>query len=467
MTRKLPVVLAAVTGALLVAPSAQAFTTPPVWQCRGSAVWASVAGNNRVEPIVANGNINTAKGASPDRAQCVNSETGLGNTPTQLGLSPDFLTAVTGKASTAIVPELGRSIDQKPAAEGRVEDLKLLIGAGGPTLGVGAANSNAAATCVAGSLTPRFAGDSRVADITLGGRVIPLDELVKALADALNPILGAIVEIKADERIQTPTSLTIRALHVKVLRGTTPFVDLVVGEAKVASSGPVCDPDKQGDGPPKGPGGPSVCPAGAELVPATNLCVIKGATSGSSFGDIIVGRPFQGPSGGTVVPLDIARKKFGRSPCLNGNGAPKFAIVGTNKADRITGTNIADRIIGLGGNDKLDGGRGNDCIEGRSGGDTMSGGLGRDRIYGSTGKDHLNGGPDTDFLSAGSGNDTVNASFGRDRVLGGSGVDFVNIATAGPAASADCGPGRDKVRINRNERKKIRRCETVYVFKDK
>jgi hypothetical protein len=468
MTRKLPVVLAAVTGALLVAPSAQAFTTPPVWQCRGSAVWASVAGNNRVEPIVANGNINTANGASPDRAQCVNSETGLGNTPTQLGLSPDFLTAVTGKASTAITPELGRSIDQKAAAEGRVEDLKLLIGAGGPTLGVGAANSDAAATCVAGSLTPRFSGDSRVADITLGGTVIPLDNLVKALTDALNPILGAVVEIKSDERIATPTSLTIRALHVKVLRGTTPFVDLVVGEAKVASSGPVCDPGKQGDGgPPKDGGGPGVCPPGAELVPATNLCVIKGSTSGSSFGDIIVGKPYQGPGGGTVVPLDIARKKFGASPCLSGNGAPKFAIIGTNGPDRITGTNIADRIIGLGGNDKLDGGRGNDCIEGRSGGDTMSGGLGNDKIYGSTGNDHLNGGPDTDYLSGGSGNDTINASFGRDRTFGGSGVDFINIATAGPAASANCGPGRDKVRLNRNEHKKVRNCETIYVFKDK
>jgi Ca2+-binding RTX toxin-like protein len=195
--------------------------------------------------------------------------------------------------------------------------------------------------------------------------------------------------------------------------------------------------------------------------------VIKKETSGSSLGDIIVGRPFQGPSGGTVVPIDIARKKYGLSPCLSGGGAPKFAIIGTNKADRITGTNVADRIIGLGGNDKLDGGRGNDCIEGRSGGDNMSGALGNDKIYGSTGNDHLNGGPGTDFLSAGSGNDTVNASFGRDRVLGGSGRDFVNIATAGPPASADCGSGPDKIRINRNERKKIRHCETVYVFKDK
>jgi Ca2+-binding RTX toxin-like protein len=95
----------------------------------------------------------------------------------------------------------------------------------------------------------------------------------------------------------------------------------------------------------------------------------------------------------------------------------------------------------------------------------MSGGLGNDKLYGSTGKDHLNGGPGTDYLSAGAGNDTINAAFGRDRALGGSGRDFINIATAGPAASADCGSGKgDVARINNNERKKVKNCERVAVF---
>ena len=85
MTRRLLVVLATAgrDSAWQRRPH-QAFTTPPVWQCRASATFASVAGKNRVEPIVANGNINTANGASPDRAQCVDSETGAGNTATQL-----------------------------------------------------------------------------------------------------------------------------------------------------------------------------------------------------------------------------------------------------------------------------------------------------------------------------------------------------------------------------------------------
>ncbi|MEA2192682.1 MAG: hypothetical protein QOI73_2803 [Solirubrobacteraceae bacterium] len=466
MSRKLLVALAATVGTLCVVPTAQAFTTLPVWQCRGSATYTSVSGQNRVEPIVANGNINTANGASPDRAQCVNSETGAGNTATQLGIPTNFVGAVTGKASTSIVPELGRAIDQKPSAEGRVENLSLLVAEGAPLLRVGAANATATATCVAGSTVPRFSGSSEAVGLDLGGTSLPIDQILTGLSTFLQP-LGAIIEIKVNERITTPNSLTVRALHIKVLRGTgVPLADIVVGEAKVAANpvDAVCDPTKQNDG----TGGDDVCPQGSVLVIGEpSLCVIKGGTSGSSLGDIIVGRPFQGPSGGKVVPIDVARKKYGLSPCLSKGGAPKFAIVGTNKSDRITGTNVADRIIGLGGNDRLDGGRGNDCIEGRTGGDNISGALGNDKLYGSTGKDHLNGGPGTDYLSAGDGNDTINASFGRDRALGGKGVDFINIATAGPAASADCGPGRDKVRINRNETKKIRNCETSYIFKDK
>ena len=464
MNRRVLIVLAAMAGLLATAPGASALTSTPVWECRGSALFASVSGNNRVEPIVANGNINTANGVSPDSPQCTDSESGAGNTPTQLGISTDFLGAVTGKARTAIDPDLGKAIDQKIAAEGSVEDLTLLLGAGGPTLGVGAALSTAAAGCVAGSTTPVFSGDSRVADITLGGQVIPLDNLVSELTDILNPLLGALVEIKVDERIQTADELTINALHIKVIRGAEPpLIDLVIGQAKVGNNGAVCDPNAQneGSGDPIG----QVCPPGSTLIVARNLCVITVGTNGATT-EIVIGRPFQGPSGGTVLPLNTARARYGNSPCLSAGGAPRFAIVGTNRGDRITGTNIADRIIGLGGNDRLDGGRGNDCIEGRTGGDNISGALGNDRLYGSSGKDHLNGGPGTDYMSAGAGNDTINGAFGRDTAIGGSGRDFINVATAGPAAKrVDCGPGRgDVARINNNERRRVKGCERVAVF---
>lgn len=466
MPRSLLAVLTATVGALLMAPAAGAFTAQPVWKCRASATYASVSGNNRVEPVVANGNINTAKGADPDHAQCAPGEAGLGNTATQLGIPQDFIGASTLAAVTTLSPELGLAIDQKAGASARVENLTVQLPQGGTiTLGVGVAKSVATGYCKHGSKTPVIDGSSEVANITLGGEKIELDRLVKALADALAP-LKPIIEVIPNERVVgSDGSLSIRALHVKVLQGGgegPPLLDLVVAESKIGPNGPVCDPDKQL--PPIGVG--PVCPKGSQLDIPRNLCIIP-ATSGSSYGEIIVGRPFQGPSGGTVIPLDLARKQYGRSPCLAAGGRPLFAIVGTNKGDRITGTNIADRIIGLGGNDRLDGGRGNDCVEGRTGGDNISGALGNDKLYGASGNDHLNGGPGTDFESAGAGNDTINAAFGRDRALGGSGRDFVNIATAGPAASADCGPGPDVARVNRNEKRRIRNCERVYVFRDR
>jgi hypothetical protein len=465
MIRRIVVVLAVATGVLVAAPAAQALTAKPLWQCRASAAYASISGGNRAEPIVANGNINTANGVSPDRAQCVKAETGAGNLATQLGIPQDLFAAGTTQAVTNINPEIGKAIDQTAGGSALVENLRLQLPQGGSILlGVNAASSAVTGTCAKNSTTPVLTGTSNVATLTLGGTAYDLDPLIQAINDLLAP-LDQIVRITLNEPIRTTTSLTQRALHLQILpeAGGAPLVDAVVAESKVAFDGPVCDPKQQGDPPDLG----QVCPDGSTYDQARNLCIIPAGTGGSSLGEIIVGPPFQGPSGGRVLPLDVARRRFGRSPCLGFSGNPKFAIVGTNKSDRITGTNIADRIIGLGGNDRLDGGRGNDCIEGRTGSDNISGALGNDRLFGSTGKDHLNGGPGTDYLSAGSGNDTINAAFGRDRALGGSGRDFINIATAGPAASANCGAGSDKVRINKNERRKVRGCEVVYIFNDK
>ena len=460
---RIAVVLAVAAGVLVAAPAAQALTTPPVWKCRASALYSSVAGNNRVEPVVANGNINTANGADPDRAQCVKAETGAGNTATQLGIPQNVVGAVTAQALTNIDPELGTAISQTAGGTATVENLTIQLGGASVIIGVRAATSSAAGRCVSGSTTPQLAGTSTVATLTLGGQELGLDPLVNAVNQLLQP-LNQIIDIDQNVQVRTADSLTQQALRVRVLpsAGGPPLVDLVVAESKVGFNGAVCDPAQQTGGSGEGVG--QVCAPGSTLDVGRNLCVIPAGTGGSILGEIIVGRPFQGPSGGTVVPLDVARRRFGRSPCLSGGGRPLFAIVGTNRRDRITGTNVADRILGRGGNDQISGGRGNDCIEGNSGGDNMSGSLGNDRIYGSTGKDHLNGGPGRDRLSGGSGNDTINAAFGGGLALGGSGRDFINVATAGPPATVRCGSGPDVARINNNERRRTSGCERVAVF---
>jgi hypothetical protein len=443
----------------LAATPAGAYTGTPLWQCRASALPVVINGTNRVEVVLANGNPAPAAGQSLDRPQCVNDDAGPEDLAGAIGLPTDFISAKTAVAMTRIAPELGLAIDQKVAATARIEKLAIQLPPGsGVTLGVNLIESNAAGSCVNGQ--PALSGKSQAVGLTLGGKDVSLDEALTQLADALKP-LNQLIEIKLNEQIKDATSITQRALHVKLLNANgTPLVDLIAGETKAGFNGEVCNADKQVPGPPN----VRPCPAGSRFDIASGMCVIDRS---SVLGEktIIVGRPFEGPSGGTVVPLDVARKKY-KSPCLNGPG-PQYAIIGTNKADRITGTNKADRILALGGDDAVDGGRGNDCIDGGSGNDSLSGGIGADRVYGQRGNDHLNGGSNTDMLDGGPGNDTLNAGFGADRLYGRGGRDYLNIATAGKPALADCGPGRDKVRANYNERNRTHGCEVRYILRDR
>ena len=462
---------------LAIPSSASAFTSKPVWNCRASALYTSLAGNNRVEPIVANGNPSTANNKSPDRAQCASEEAGADNLATPLGIPDTVIAAQTASAKTTIEPELGLAIDQKVTATARVEKLSLPLGGTTVVLGVGAANSNAAGSCV--NNAPVLTGDSSIADVTLGGNVIPLNQLAAGLQQLLEP-LGVLVDVKFNEKVMENGSLVVRAAHIKVLRGgspgSTPLLDVVIAESRVTADADTCNPDKQFPG-----FQGKICPTGSKFDSMSGFCIIPAVNGGS--GIIIVGRPFEGPSGGRVLGLREAIKKLGNRECLRGTG-PKFAVIGTNGPDRITGTNKRDRILGLGGNDSLDGGRGNDCIEGNNGNDRFNGGIGNDRLIGGAGNDTLtgnlgndnmdgdvgndkvNGGPGADRMNGGSGRDILNAGFGADNVKAGSGNDIINVAVQGPSARVDCGTGRDKIRLNQRERKTIRGCEITYVLED-
>ncbi|MDQ3630256.1 MAG: hypothetical protein M3417_03050, partial [Actinomycetota bacterium] len=339
-----------------------------------------------------------------------------------------------------------------------VEDLRLPLGSDAIVLGVAAANSSATARC--NGATPELAGQSQVTGVTLGGRQVTLDELIKALSEALAP-LGPIVEIVPNEQVRDGTSLTVRALHVRVLReaGSVPLLDTVVAESRVVAPAGVCTR------PSGGMTNIRPCAPGSTLDAERGVCVIRGEGPGGR--DIIIGRPFEGPSGGRVDSLRDARKLFPNNPCVRGEGAG-FVIIGSKGNDRITGTNGPDRIILRQGNDQTSSGRGSDCVDGGSGRDVITGGLGNDRMFGSTGNDALNGSSGNDRLSGGSGNDTINGAFGADRVFAGAGRDFVNVATAGRRAIVSCGSGRDKVRFNNEEKRGIRRdCEIRYEFSDR
>jgi Ca2+-binding RTX toxin-like protein len=446
----------AVVAALGVAGSASAATAQ--WTCGANAVTTSVAGLDPINPVTAS------------RTPCADQSVGLPNTTGAVGLAPT-IEAKTAYAITSAKPAAARPIEQGIGSAAGVEGLSLNTSGGTVVIGVDAARSEAAGTCQNG--TPVLSGTSTVVGLTINGQTVKLDGLLSAVTDAISGSpLGGLVWVKLNEQVKDASGLIQRAAHIKVLDalGASPLADVIIAESRVSSAS-ACDPNADGNGGNgtgtgtggSGSGGtPQLCPTGSLLDTARGLCIIPSAQNNGQ-GDIIVGKPYTGPSGGRVVALGVARKRYS-SPCLQGPG-PKFAVIGTNKRDNITGRNDADRILALGGNDSVDGGRGNDCLDGGKGNDNLSGGIGNDKVYGLSGKDHLNGGPGSDRLSAGSGDDTVNAAYGRDNVYGGPGRDYINVATAGPPAKVDCGTGRgDKVRINRNEQRRVKHCETVRVF---
>ena len=443
----------AVSGLTFGATASASAATTATWSCRGSAVELQIAANSRLAPIVS------------DRTPCVTGATGVPNAGEALGLAP-LATAQTAYARTSAKPSNVFPKDQLTGAEAGVEGLEIKLFNGALTIGVDAARSAVTGECVGG--VPAINGASTVAKVRVNGQEIVLDGLLSSIVDPVsNSPLGRLVQVKLNEQVKDAAGVTQRAAHVIVLAGaagSAPLIDLVIAESKLSSES-ACDPKATNNGgSDPGDGAPQVCPTGATLDRDRGVCVITADRSGGQ-GVLVVGVPYSGPSGGRVISLVNARKRF-KSACLRGPG-PKFATVGTNGRDRITGTNREDRILGLGGNDAIDGGRRNDCVDGGTGGDNLSGGIGNDRVFGTSGKDHLNGGPGTDRLSGGPGNDSNNAAFGQDVVSGGSGDDLINVATAGKAARVDCGPGRDKVRINRNERRRVKGCETQYMVADR
>src|SRR3954454_12405314 len=62
---------------LLCAVPSVASAADPTWTCRASAAYLAAPGQDRIEPLVANGNTATASG-SPDRPSCADDNGSLG-----------------------------------------------------------------------------------------------------------------------------------------------------------------------------------------------------------------------------------------------------------------------------------------------------------------------------------------------------------------------------------------------------
>jgi RTX calcium-binding nonapeptide repeat (4 copies) len=444
------------------------------FSCRASAARVRLGSAITAEPVRAN---------APTRPCSAQSAETL--SPTRMG--PIRADAVTAYTATPRGGAASLAATTRPS-----------LTVSGVTVSADAVQASATVSCATGS--PRASGRSSVVGLMVGGRRIAVPGNDRPLRLSV-PLVGT---ISLNQTRMIGGELTQRALVVD----SPTLGEMVLGEAVAGATGQPC-----GGG--SGLGSLDICPPGSSFHPTTGLCVIG---AGGGAGDVVIGKPYEGPAGGRVESLVVARKHH-TSPCLSGRG-PAYTVLGTNGANRITGTNRADRILSFGGRDRVDGGGTNDCVDTGSGNDAVAGGTGRDRVYGGAGTDHVYGGQGMDLVRGGpgrdllwgdadrdrlwggpgrdrvlggtgndrlwggagndqmfgegkddrlygqGGNDALHAGSGHDRLWGGGGRDYLETAIIGRinlVRLVDGGAGRDRALVNRSERRRVHRVERVRI----
>jgi Ca2+-binding RTX toxin-like protein len=240
--------------------------------------------------------------------------------------------------------------------------------------------------------------------------------------------LGGGSFIAVNQKVQTANSLTETVLEVK-LNG---LADIVIGEAKVTQS--VSNPCAGTSGVPPVL---EICPPGSTLNIQAQLCeiVLPGG------GVIIVSRPFQGPSGGTVFPTSVVAAKYPGFPCTTGPG-PKFALVATKRGGRVYGTPKSDRILALGAYERIALG-GNDCVNGNGGHQVIFDGNGNDKVYSAAGFNRIGVGNGNDYVNGRNGSLWLTAGNGRDTVIGGKGNSRIDVGLGKDHVFG--GPGKNRI----------------------
>jgi Ca2+-binding RTX toxin-like protein len=464
-TRALPLVGA--LASLLFATSASAATTNP-FGCRASDSAVRPLGSTAValEPVVAN----------PAETPCATDQAGVGQAST----------GSTAAGATTAGPAGAYTYSAGSAGAAAVASVD--GGALGPTgdsvVLEGPAQAQASYACANGGAVA--SGSSNVTSAVINGQTVK----PPSPGAAQTTQLGGGSYVTINQQVQSGTSLTERLAYEHIAG----VADYILGEAQVTlTDSNACAGTGSGSGSGAGGGsgsgagggsgsgsgggsgsGLAPCPTGSTLVASRQLCEI---VQGGGERDIVVSAPFAGPIGGTVMSLANARKKY-KSTCLAGSG-PKFAVVGTKKADSITAAKNAERILGLGGNDRITIKSGASCVDGGAGKDTLSGGSGKVRLYGGNGNDKITTKNGNSYANGGNGADRITVGNGRDRVLGGAGNDVIKtgrgrdhvygglgndrLRAAGNVAWLNGGKGKDTASVVAREMKYAHRhgCETV------
>jgi Ca2+-binding RTX toxin-like protein len=430
--------LTGVAAALLLAGPASAAPTNP-FGCRASVQALRIAPLPAAEPSVAN----------PAETPCATDTAGAGQSGT----------GSTAAGSTSAGPSAAYTVSDSstPGATALASvDGGTVAGTGNTVALTGPANAQASYACSNGAVVASGSSDVSVAVID-GQTIRPSSPGAETTTQ-----LGGGSYATINQQVQDATSLTERL----VLMHIAGVGDYVLGEAQVTrpagnpcaggsvGTGSGSGGSGSGSGSGAGSGGSGAgsggsgsgsgdslraCPNGSVLVAGAQMCEIVSADGSQN---IVVSKPFAGPTGGTVVSLAAARRKM-KSPCLTGKG-PKFVVMGTNKANTIKAAKTAERILAMGGNDKVIVNRGASCVDGGAGRDTISGGTGRVKLFGAAGNDKLTAKNGASYLSGGNGADRITVGNGRDRVFGGAGQDTITVGTGKDHVFG--GAGNDRLR---------------------
>jgi Ca2+-binding RTX toxin-like protein len=458
--------LLGVLGAVAVAGPASAAPTNP-FGCRASVGrLSSLTGAPVVEPYVAN----------PNLTPCATDSAGVNSPSTNLGTVGGFGEASTGPAA-AYTDSVNDGTDLGASALASVSGGSTPTGAAGNVSFAGPAQATASYECENGAV--QASAGSTLDSAQVGGQTISMPG---GVPDTVQ--LGGGSYVTFNEQTVTATSITEQLVDVHIVGSA----DVVEGEATVSQpatnacagitgsggggsgtggSGTGGSGTGSGHGGSTGTTASDVCPVGSTLLATTKMCEIVTSGSGATASGIVVSAPGADEIlGGSVISLAEARKLYGpKTACLTGAG-PKYVVVGTKKADRITLRKLRLRVLGLAGNDHIivnggnrtcvNGGAGNDVIInkqknrvtvfGANGSDQITlgngpgyvlGGKGNDRIIAGNGKVNLQGNAGADHIKAGNGSDRLNGGNGNDVIVAGTGSDRLNGGSGNNRLTAD------------------------------
>lgn len=124
-------------------------------------------------------------------------------------------------------------------------------------------------------------------------------------------------------------------------------------------------------------------------------------------------------------------------------------------ADTLVSDNVGDLTVSGGpGNDKMMGGS-RPIIVGAFMDEPGSTITSDEEFSGDGGNDVLKGFGQPDGLDGGPGNDKIDGGTGRDALIGGAGNDVINAKDGQKDRRIDCGPGKDKARVDKVDPKPI------------